>query len=377
MFALSKHARKVAAIRRAILALMHTHFSQDDDLRKADDIVWSNWLSFTQREWRDFRALLKKEDVRNSLKARALSYLTTPEVEWLPLGWGSGRAAGNWISCWLMQEKGSVAAAELPAQLQLFFADFVALTVKPALSVEKIAGNDEHYLNSLILQALTISDISSPNATELFAMYPLNDRTPFSGMDDSSGYNPYRRLMSATIPEHWKHNADQAMRTIIAAEQQGKTSPRKDWEDALSCYAHHTTVNLYSRGMPYSLQLFASQIDFIVAQDSAVLGRTIEPYLLPRIVRLLEADDTVHGTLYRAARFCMFGNRGERRSFTVREGEDAVAARTLLRLFGDADHELRNRLLAELEGYDAQASDKQKQDAVERQKLQDIMASMR
>ena len=114
--------------------------------------------------------------------------------------------------------------------------------------------------NTHILNLLAL--LPEEKAAEIFPFFSLLDISTYFNLEDASGYNPFRYLLSSNeVSERWKKEADLKMREIILNEISGKTKPREEWEDAMNQYASIIQAMLYGK-INYSISLYASQIQF-------------------------------------------------------------------------------------------------------------------
>lgn len=164
-------------------------------------------------------------------------------------------------------------------------------------------------------------------------------------MDEVSGYNPFNNLLHAKIDEKWKKLADDRMRAIITDEVNGKRTPRFDWEEALSQYASIIQFQLYGK-IHYSLELFASQIQFIVNNAQHKTG-LIACYHVIQLFKLL-SDDKYKKLRRAIARYALLEEvESDYSRFRIYSEETRQAADQILEEFGD-DAELVAKI-AELE----------------------------
>lgn len=307
--------------------------------------TWEQWVALNRiREWRALRDLLTT-DASDAFKARALALLFAPRLDWAPFKWK--KASGNHVSLWLHREKGTLRLSDLSPRLLKFVVELLVLNagVALALEVDEVHRTIPQY-NPLIIQALAVLPEDSEDAQRLFGLYQLNDSAPFWNMDAASGYNPFERILNEEVPEKWKRLADEKMREIILAEQEGKSVPRQEHEAALDNYVSHIQLGFYGEKFPYSAGLLASQVDFILTVPNTDGRELFDSWRVYPILKLLESDvGNDHKELcHRLARHVVLGNRGDHGAFWIHDQGTRNAAEYMSREFGASDPELRERL---------------------------------
>lgn len=120
----------------------------------------------------------------------------------------------------------------------------------------------------------------------------MNDIIPWDDFatdsEDCSGYNPFFKLLARQdIDEKWKKHATNDMHAIIGAEITGK-KPRVWHEDALRSYVKKLGNLLKGGNLPYSKDLLAYQILFIIEAD---YRRIVSWWFAERVFALLDGDD--------------------------------------------------------------------------------------
>lgn len=219
-------------------------------------IAWKQWMDSARREPSDLKKLLVSTDASKDFKKRALFLLLVPSTNLNKFYWEDvfgSLGKFYWKSSFL---------ATLSTELLIYAADLIA-EFKKTLDPSKEANHDALYFyNDCILNLL--SRLPLKQAGIIFPLYSLRDFSIWEismNSDDESGYNPFAELLwNENVDEQWKKLADNKMRQIIKDEIDGKTQPRKSWENALSCYCK--TVRILN-GKHYSIKLQQSQIQFI------------------------------------------------------------------------------------------------------------------
>ena len=234
---------------------------------RSDNSVWNDWAEYVRHDYQKLVALVKDKEVRLSLRARALALLLSPTEIQLPIKWNGSYHELDNID--------DVAFSGSPAEIQAMAIDLVCSSAEEALSMQKRDNEKASEIlfrtNSIAIQLLPLLPVESTEARSVFGIIFLNDPSPFCGIDDASGYNPFRRLINTeNMPEVWITEADNTMRQIIQEEAEGKRKPRKEWEDAYICYNNHISLDLYSEKWQGD-SLFANRLEFLLG-----LGKPLE-----------------------------------------------------------------------------------------------------
>ena len=311
----------------------------DSDIAKQDN-VWDEWLALEKQECGDLAELLKSK-VADAFKARALTILLAPEIRFVPFKW-IGRGDSKDYDYLFFSDR--IVLADLSPQLQ----EFVFRLLE--LNIDTVYGSDDEellksavYYNRFIIAGLEILDENDPRADRLFSRYCINDPVSFWNMDYASGYNPFYAILCAKVPEKWKKIADDKMREIIRAEKAGTAKPRREWEDALSNYAGHIQLGLYSEQFPYGTELLASQMDFIISLPNIEGKEYLGSWKIGQLLGMLKGDE-YKDIRHRLARNVVFTNRGEHDGFRVYSEETMTAVLVMFDEFGGVDTELGKKL---------------------------------
>jgi hypothetical protein len=327
-----------------------------------EDKTWKQWVDFKKRETRDLVELLTSE-VRDSFKARALFLLLAPDKKLNSIYWNEelGRYYRN---------------IEFLKSLSPEMAQYAAALIKHFLSwIEKVG--DEEYrrahreLSYGILELLSL--LPEGEAEALFDIFSFNDfGSPWSSIDDASGYNPLRVLLShENVDDKWKWKAHSKMQLIIQDEIEGKKAPRAEWEHALKCYAYIITVQLHGK-LDYGISLFADQILFLISEKHYRF-HLIPNWHISTILKLLSANKYKEFRR-RLVRFVILGN-GEK--FSVYSSETQEAAEMMLAELGESEPELQKKLRLIIQQGAEKAAEKRKHKEETQQAAQDILAQMR
>ena len=342
------------------------------------DKTWSEWLNLKDgrvQEPRDLCALVKS-DLALAFRARAIVILLLPDLKFSPFEWKDDSRIEDWNYLFLGDR---IEVVTLPDQLQHFIGELVCLNVDAVLTTEfneKLLSTIFDY-NNYIIQLLAILPESDPMADELFKRFPMNDPIGFSGMEDASGYNPFKRLLRSGIPEKWKLLADRQMQEIVRSEQEGHTIPRYEWEVALSCYMSIIQLGLYGDNFPYRKELFATQIAFVLTLPNVTKHSLIDSYKLYDVLRMLAGDENKQ-LRHSVARYAVLDTRKvEYGSFMVYSDDTRQAAQAILDEFGSEDEELRSRLESLVAHADERAREEASQTVAKEEQVDAVLSKMR
>lgn len=312
-----------------------------------EDAIWKQWVDYKRRESSDLINILSS-DVKNSFKKRALLILLVPSAGFNFLYWKEdiGKFYGRPEFLKTLSLDLSICAAEL-------ISHFIEMlrpshTGRPGNVVSGGRGvtvfmqvHEKHhnalcFYNECILTLLTI--LPEEHGEKIFSLFALNDVSSFCNMEDSSGYNPFSRLMGIDgMDERWKRKADIAMRKIVQDEIEGKSTPREKWENALSCYTRVVLMRQYYSEKGYAVELFADQLWFLLDKcrdrTSFIAGHAIAS-----IFKLLSGDEYKQ-LRHRISRLVVYDD-----DFSVYSKETRQAADQMLAEFGEMDKDLAVRL---------------------------------
>jgi len=214
--------------------------------------------------------------------------------------------------------------------------------------------------------------LSEEQCERIFPLFSLLDISTYSNMEDASGYNPFQNLLYSKVDEKWKRRADSKMRQIINDELAGRTKPREEWENAMRCYAYIIKLQLYSEDLPYAVDLFADQIQFLVSKEHYG-NKLIDDWKVARIFQVLSAD-IYKEVRYRVARFVVSGNKDE---FKVWNEEALQGAKMMLCEFGQDDKELARKIQSAIDEGKKRSVERQGEQSVAKKVEDDIMSQMR
>lgn len=334
------------------------------------NFTWAQWLGLNSPRKREPRDLidLVLSDVKDPFKARALTILLVPALRFSPFLW-DGEDNLDWN--YLCTDK--IDPASFSKELLQFFGELLKINVDAVLSTEfnEKLFNTLCTYNRCILQMLAILPEDDPLADELFKRYPLNDPVGFSGMEDSSGYNPLSDLFNANIPENYKWLADIKMQQVIRSEESGWITPRYEWENALKCYINMIQLHFYGK-FPYGKELLATQMGFVLSLPNLKNRALLQNYHLGGFLEALSGEN-YRQLRHNIARYIVLENReAEYGDFRIYDDSTSKSAKIVLEEFGTEDEELRVRietLTAEAREHfrksgESQTAQKQKADLV-------------
>ncbi|HUD08582.1 MAG TPA: hypothetical protein VMQ48_00650, partial [Candidatus Saccharimonadales bacterium] len=355
-----------------------------------EDVAWRAWVDFKKREVGDLIGLLTA-DVRDSLKKRALFLLVVPSADFNPIYWTE--EVGKYFRRLDYLKRLTPDLLAFVAELVTKFCDI--LRPKHCGRPQTVVEGDENFTaymlvpdkyhdalefyNKCILMLIQLLPLEQ--AEKIFPFYSLQDVSSFWSPDSATGYRPFDFIMRSNIDEKWKMLADAAMRKIILEEIAGQTKPREDWENALSCYANFAALHLFGK-LPYSLELFAEQIQFIMDNRQASEHDLIPDYQVIKIFNLLPGD--AYAELRHAiARYAVVEDRKDEHFRFLMYHEDQ-AVDWIAEEFGGSDPELADSLKALLKEGDAQQRERDAQQEVvnaQRKKMREteenILAQMK
>lgn len=373
MFAITKAERDRRRYVRSIRRLVTETFQLNDREISEQNRTWNEWLALKRQECRDLRELLKG-DVKEAFKARAIAILLAPRIKFAPFAWSDNTSLNDYL---FLSDK--VVLKELSTQLRDFALALLEVNIDAALvpDADEDLRRTLFYYNRYILEALILLEEDDPRAADLFSRYQINDPVAFWNMDEASGYNPICNIFhNPDVPEKWKRLADEKVCEVIRAEQEGCTQPRNDWEKALSNYVNHIQLNFYGEQFPYSIELFASQVDFILGLPNIDGHEYFNSWHTARILRMLDGEDR-KGLRYRFTRHVILEDRGEYGTFKAFSDDTMTGARMILEEFGDTDPELRTRLDAIIAEGEARMQENQEAAHEKQTQTDAVMAQMR
>lgn len=332
--------------------------------------IWNEWLSLEKREWHDLQTLLQSE-VNDAFKARAAVILLIPDMHLNPFAWKHGSHSRNYL---LMDFKWDPSIQS--RKLQLFLCQMLLMNIEyvHAHPDDEQLQRCARTFNNMIIGFLSWLPEDSPFTELLFQKFHINDLVPFSDLEEASGYNPFERLLRSPVPEKWKRRADQQMRQIIVAEQYGQAVPRAEWEKAESCYREHVQFTLLGKPFPYSVDFFASQVDFILKLYNPEKKSRFRGYHLLSIFTLLKAD-AYENIRHRLASQAVLEASGQFERFRIHDKETRAVTSLMLTQFSE-DAELCNRLRAILAEADAENQAGQKNVDEKTKRAEAVLARM-
>ncbi len=332
---------------------------------RSDDKVWDQWLNLNRESSGGLSGLIAS-NVREAFKARAIAISLSPAIQYMPFEWNERPVFGNYLSLWE-----TIDFSDLSPRLRYLALKLIEVNVEEILN----DSSDEFraslvYYNRIIIKTLTFLPEDDPGAFKLFQYYQLNDPVSFWGIEESSGYNPFLIIICSQVSEKWKAAADGRMREIIELEEKGYLESRCEWERALKCYVSHIQIGACIGRIPYNLDLFASQLTFMLDKDTEGTSISFDRWHVRSILTLLR-DDKYHEICRRFARHTVFSGR-----FEVICDATMISAEQMLSLFGEKDKELRdhlNRLIVEGK---KQILKREEADRAEKEKVSSVISMM-
>lgn len=227
---------------------------------------------------------------------------------------------------------------ELPYPLQLFA---MQLIIRACRQVDRWSnGKDrdearESLINTMV--SLFCLGRYGDEWDELWQSFSINDGLCGYDMEDSSGYNPWDRIMrdEAVLPR-FKRDAERQIREVIVTEERGQRHPRQPHERAIECYAKHLSMIVFSAGrwhpLPYSLDLLADQMLFLAEYLPPESSHYFSNWQMPALFQVLAEPE------YSQVLLAMTRMKLKDPDF-VRDGQDPETTekmRALLQAAGDS-----------------------------------------
>jgi hypothetical protein len=313
-------------------------------LPSSDDKVWKQWVDYKERGTKDLEELLNSGTIRDSLKRKAIFLLLVPSSEYNPIYWK--KEVGNFY------HKPNFLKTLNP-DLLIFATDLIVdfhTMLKPlhcdkpthyatggggitlSMSIPDKYHDALYFYNDCIMLLLAL--LPEEQCERIFPLFSLRDISTYCNMEESSGYNPFLNLLYSAVDEKWKKRSDTVMRQIISDELAGNTKPREEWENALDGYAYAVGLQLCEKKLDYSVDLFASQIQFLASEKNH--GKElIDIWKVHRIFQILSAD-IYKEIRYQVAKLVISRKNG----FSVYSKETMESAEMMLREFEQRDENL-------------------------------------
>ncbi|MCR4276254.1 MAG: hypothetical protein NUV90_02635 [Candidatus Parcubacteria bacterium] len=264
MFAsLSKEEQRRQRYIRDVRRLVIEMFKLSDKQAHEQNRLWAEWLDVVQERKIQRLNLLPVDakhlskfilgDAGDAFKARAIAILLAPEDRLIPFTWPVRVPDYSW-------RYAEIDFARLSPQLQMF--SLSVLEINSGLNIADAERPDArvvHSFNEFILSKLAVLLEDDATAERLFNCYQLY-------VERGNQYDYYRSfelILRAKIPEKWKKLADDKMRELIRLRQKGRTRRRNAFDSPFLYYMDPIMVHFLSE-LPYSMDLFASQIAFII-----------------------------------------------------------------------------------------------------------------
>lgn len=321
----------------------------------SDDKVWKQWVDLKKREPKDLVELLSLE-VRDTLKRRAVFLLLVPSAEYSGIYWNGKVGNFGYETNFLKTLNSNLLIYATQLIIDFYSMLMPKHNYNPMhykeggsgftmyISVPDKYHDALFFYNNCILLLLTM--VPEEQGKHIFSLFSLIDISTYWNMEEESGYNPFYNLLSSNVAEKWKKLADSKMKQIIANELTGNTKPREEWENALECYDYIIRLQLLGENLPYSVELFADQIRFLVSEEH--YGKDIiHSSQVCKIYQILSAD-IYKDIRYRVAKFIIFGKKEE---YSIWSEEILQGANMMLDEFSQ-DNELSGTIKLAIEEYE-------------------------
>lgn len=238
---------------------------------RAEIRTWSDWVtkSSKTRDASDLYELIASE-AKSVFKRIAIYILLCPDREF---------SQYKWVRSELTHGFYEFRSADIPSELMEFSAGLLKANIEFCLQNEAARDTLNNY-NRTIVGMLARMDPESEMAEHLFRAFNLNDVVAWCGLEDSSGYNPFHRLMTSKAPEKWKILAIQEMQRIMQSEHEGSSKPRAEYEAAVDVCINFLGLDLYGfdtlgKKPPYSTDLLITQLEWFLENADIVGNRPI------------------------------------------------------------------------------------------------------
>lgn len=356
----------------AINDLLEKVFGLDKAAREQDENLWKRWVNLGQADGAHSLRSFLTLPVRDSIKAKAVTILALPVLNLSPFYW-KDQSDSNLLYGDNFQP------ALFSPQLLTYFIELIKYNldiVRATPYNEKLYEMLSTYL-SYILKAMEVLPEDDLQQKELYKRYQLNDPNGYENFEDSSGYNPFSNLLYSKVPERFKVLADSTMQQIILSERQGFSKPRYEWEDALRCYIDILQRVGYSKleEFPYSKQLYASQLQFLLDLDVVDKKQMVPGYMLGKLFRILSGDK-YRSLRHKLSRFAALENTDRFSSFHISK-EALPVANQMLEEFSGIDSELAERLQTLLIEYERSKKESLNQKSEREKVIQAALEAMK
>ncbi|MDP3697070.1 MAG: hypothetical protein Q8R55_03490 [Candidatus Taylorbacteria bacterium] len=328
------------------------------------DDTWYNWAKASARSGQELTEIVYGQ-FQEEYQKRALFLLLIPDTRLaLFFGW-KNRPPFHFLNHEVNFKK---VGAGLRAHAIYWLTEFIDYARFRSMN----SGHREILLdayNKYILHLLEVLPVEDNQAETVFSYLSLNDPTPWADSEDGSGYNPlYQLWKNPKINERWKKSAEVEMRQIIASELRGDTTPREPYENALKCYARHLRFILDEKEhLPYSKELFADQIRFLISLEVSDQN-LFKPWKVPPILNILAGEEYLD-LRHKFIRFVLLRDG----NFGVLNEETEKAAKTILHEFVH-DNQILPEISDQLRNYRDQ-NEKMKQESEEEAKTEEALLS--
>jgi hypothetical protein len=342
----------------------------------SDDEAWKNWVDFKKPEWRDLYALIAG-DARPSIKKRAILILLVPVYNWVPFYWN--RSGDNYKYDWCDRKF----IETLTPELAEYAADLVKSYYKILINLNQPLdyAHEIIFYNECIIDLLPL--LSEEKATELFSHYKIN----ISAFNASTVHRFFGFAMFSDVNIEWKKMADAQLRQMIT-NKEAINNPEHANNRGRAICGLADTLGAYveCKKPPYDLDLFASQIDFLIdhtKNEKIHYLRTNEKICFLRADHLANylkifRSEKYQKLRHKITRYIILHKKDH---FRIYSEEMMEAAKMAMEEFEKTDPKLSLKLKAIIKKGEALLAKKKKEAEqkaeAERIKREDILANMR
>lgn len=276
--------------------LLFSTFKSSNEIQTGQIRLWDEWVRLKKRKEEDLGKLITA-DVNDVFKARAIAILLTPKEGFAPFTWCDTEPIDY-------RPYVNINFARLSPELNEFVLSLFEFNRENAEKIKPSAdmppANILHAYNEYILSQLAVlPECGNDMAERLFNCY--QPYVEYGNQYDY--YKSFELILRAKIPEKWKKMADDKMRDLINLRQQGLTQPRNDYDKPFLHYMNLITADLLHK-LPYSVDLFASQVEFIIRSPSMGDDELSLLSLYMDTVQKVLGDGAHEETLGAVIRFC-------------------------------------------------------------------------
>jgi hypothetical protein len=329
-----------------------------------DDGAWNDWVDFMYKpEWRDLYDLIAS-NVRPSIKKRAILILLVPFWKWVPFYW---HESDKDYKYWCDREF----IKTLTPELAEYTADLVKRCHEALINLNQLDNYCEiiRFYNLCIIDLLPL--VHKEKAAVLFNHYKIN----LCECNDYYVYLHFINVLKSDVDIMWKRMADAQLRQIIISSELTTNKPetKNDRRRALWAFTEMFEIYIHCKKLPYNLDLFASQVDFIIDNTRNEKNHILRSDHLANYLKVL-ADEKYQKLRHKISRYIILH---EKNHFVIYSEKMMDTARMAMDEFGKTDTELALKLEAIIAEGKALLAEKRKKAEVKRIKGEKIWANMR